>query len=93
MTAVTEFRAAIEATLDGETLGPGDPARLALRIQGEAQKIALMALDMAVEMAGDPAIDHAEAARQSTLLAEETANAAERLAGRIGIVAAMAGQG
>jgi hypothetical protein len=86
MSALLQLRNVIDASLDDDNYMTSDPACMAKRMLEEARKIGRMALEMAGEIANDPTISAAEAARQSALLSEETHNAATRLQTRLSIV-------
>ena len=93
MSAATDFQEAIESSFVEANYQAGDADGLAARMLAESRKLSLLAMGMASEIANDPAIGPAEAARQAAILAEETAGAAGRMELRRGVIAAMAGQG
>jgi hypothetical protein len=88
MSALVQLKSVIDASL-GDLLPGSDPAAMAKRMLEEACKIGRMALEVAEEIASDPTIGPAEAARQAALLSEETANAAARLETRLSLARAM----
>lgn len=93
MTAVTEFQAAIETSFAEANYRAGDPEGLATRMLAESRKLSILAMGMASEIANDPTIGSAEAARQAAMLAEETASAAGRMEHRRRAVAGLTGPG
>lgn len=90
MSALVQLREVIDASLDDEGYLQGDRGAMATRLLNEARTIGLMALGVAEEIANDPAIGPAEAARQAAMVAEETASAAARLESRLSLVRSLA---
>ena len=90
MTAITQLREVIDASLDDDNYMASDPAFMATHMLEEARRIGRMAMEMADEIASDESISAAEASLQSAMLAEETANAARRLDTRLAVVRTLA---
>lgn len=90
MSALVQLREVIDASLDDDGFPQGDRGAMATRLLDEASTIGLMALGAAEEIANDPSISPAEAARQAAMVAEETASAAARLESRLALLHSLA---
>ena len=76
MSVLFQLKTIIDAGLD-DACPAGDP------VERSGSATAEVALDVSEEIANDPSIGAAEAARQAAVLAEETAGAAARLQARL----------